>query len=402
MSAFRFNPLEQLSLDQLRRRTSQKWQAHGGDILPLWVAEMDVLLAPPVAEALHRAVEMGDTGYAANHGYAEAVESFAASRWGWCSFPTGDTRVLADVMTAIVEAVRVSSDVGDAVIVTSPVYAPFFSYIAHCNREVIEVPLTVDHRIDTAAIGAALEEVRKSGRNSLVLIANPHNPTGTVHTRAELEALAEITADLGVRVLADEIHGPLILPGSSFVPFLTVASSENAMTFTSASKGWNLAGAKAALVIAGKLAAADLRRIPTEIDYAPSHLGVLAHTAAFTEGVDWLDDLIAGLDANRSLLGQLLAVHLPAVRWTPPEGTYLGWLDCRALDAPRMEAKTGFAEAIDIEGHARLFFDRAGVAVNSGHIFGSGGAGHVRINFATSQAILTGAVERMGRAIAGS
>jgi len=400
VSAPVFNPLEVLSIEQLRRRTSQKWQAHGEDFLPLWVAEMDVLLAPPIAETLHRAVETGDTGYASNHGYAEAVEQFAATRWGWDSFPTGDTRVLADVMTAIVEVVKVSTGEGDVVIVTSPVYAPFFSYLAHAGRQVVEAPLTEDHRLDPSAIRTALRTARNDGRKAVVLISNPHNPTGTVHTRNELEALAQIAVEFNVRVLSDEIHGPLTLPGATFTPYLTVAGSVDAMAFTSASKGWNLAGVKAALVIAGPAAAGDLRRVPPEIDYAPSHLGVLAHASAFRDAAGWLDDLLVGLSANRGLLEDLLEEHLPTVKWTPPEGTYLGWLDCRALAVPQTERKNGFAVATDIDGPAKLFFDRAHVALNSGHIFGHGGAGHVRMNFATSQTILTDAVERMGDAVA--
>lgn len=394
----RHNPLEELSLRQLRERTSQKWRAHGEDLLPLWVAEMDVLLAPPIADVLRHAIDIGDTGYASNHGYAEAVADFAGQRWNWADFPVGDTRVLADVMTAVIEVLRVSTREGDAVIVTSPVYAPFFSYVSHSGRNIVEAPLTPEHRLDFDRITDALARLRDQGSDAVLLISNPHNPTGTVHTRHELETLASIAKSFNVRVLSDEIHGPLVLPGATFTPYLTVPNSENAFAFTSASKGWNLAGLKAALVIAGPEAAEDLRRVPAEIDYAPSHLGVLSHSAAFRNGGSWLDDLIAGLDANRSLLGKLLAEHLPQLNWTPPEGTYLAWLDCGALRVERSSPQQGFAVATDIDGPARLFFDRARVALNSGHIFGQGGAGFVRMNFATSQQVLTAALSRMGQA----
>ena len=401
-SSPRPNPLEQLTLDELRRRTSQKWQAHDAELLPLWVAEMDVPLAPPVADAIRHAIDIGDTGYASRHGYAEAVAEFADSRWGWPDLPVAHTRVLAEVMTGIVEVLRVSTDPGDSVIVMSPVYAPFFSYIAHAGRHVVEAPLTPGGRLDPDAVAAAIERVQSTGGRCVVLLCNPHNPTGTVHNRSELEALALIACSTGVRVLADEIHGPLVLAGADFIPYLTVAGSEDAIIFTSASKGWNLAGLKAAIAIAGPKAAPDLRSVPAEIDYAPSHLGVISHIAAFRYGTDWLDDLLAGLDANRTLLGRLLNEHLPQVSWIPPEGTYLAWLNCQQLAVARTAAdNTTFAVATDIDGPAKLFRDRARVALNSGHIFGSGGDGYVRLNFATSSAILALAVTRMGEAVAG-
>jgi cystathionine beta-lyase len=140
--------------------------------------------------------------------------------------------------------------------------------------------------------------------------------------------------------------------------------------FTPASKGWNLAGLKAALAIAGPEAAADLRRVPAELDYAPSHLGVISHTAAFRYGTDWLDDLLTGLDSNRTLLGLLLKEHLPQLS-----------RNCRQLAIPRTTtASTTFAVATDIDGPAKPFRDEASVALNSGHIFGSGGDGYVRLN----------------------
>lgn len=396
----RHNPLEQLSLEQLRRRTSQKWQAHGTDLLPLWVAEMDVPLAPAVAEALRHAIDIGDTGYASRQGYADAVAAFAAARWDWHDLPVADTRVLPDVMTGIIEVLRVSTDPGDAVIVTSPAYAPFFSYVSHADRTIVEAPLTPAGRLDIELITQTIARVQGTGRRCVLLLSNPHNPTGTVHTRAELETLAQVVDQAGVRVLADEIHGPLVLPGATFTPYLTVTGSGNAIAFTSASKGWNLAGLKAALAIAGLDAAADLRRVPAEVDYAPSHLGVISHAAAFRDGTDWLDDLLEGLDANRTLLGKLLREHLPQVSWLPPEGTYLAWLDCRRLGVGRSRTSTGFAVATDIDGPAKLFHDQARVALNSGHIFGAGGEGHVRLNFATSSLVLTTALTRMGEAAA--
>ncbi|MDN3460850.1 aminotransferase class I/II-fold pyridoxal phosphate-dependent enzyme [Rhodococcus sp. APC 3903] len=232
-----WNPLEQLSLDQLRRRTSQKWSAHSSDVLSLWVAEMDVPLAPAVTNALHHAVDIGDTGYASRHGYAEAVAGFASTRWDSPDLPITHTRVLPDVMAGIIEVLRASTEPGDSVIVTTPVYAPFFSYISHADRMIVEAPLTPTGRLDINSIGNTIARVQASGRWCVVQLCTPHNPTGTVHTRSELESLARVARDAGIRVLSDEIHGPLVLPGAPFIPYFTVANSENAIASTSASKG---------------------------------------------------------------------------------------------------------------------------------------------------------------------
>ncbi|MEU1966368.1 MalY/PatB family protein [Micromonospora sediminicola] len=393
------NPLTQLTLDQLRQRTSVKWRLHPPDVLPLWVAEQDVPLAPPVADALRRAVELGDTGYAYGTAYAEALGGFAARRWDWTDFPVGRTTLVPDVMMGAVEVLRLVTDPGDAVVVCPPVYPPFYAFVTHAGRQVVEAPLGADLRIDHAALEEAFRRARALGRRPAFLLCNPHNPTGVVHRRDELEAVAELAARHGVRVVADEIHAPLALTGARFTPYLTVAGAEDAFALVSASKAWNLAGLKAALAVAGEKAADDLARIPEEVSHGPSHLGVLAHTAAFRDGGPWLDALLGGLDANRALLGSLLADHLPTVSWRPPEGTYLAWLDCTRLGVPTDAPAGGVAS--DLAGPARMFLDRARVALSSGHVFGTGGTGFVRLNFATSPAVLTEAVTRMGRAVAG-
>ena len=186
-------------------------------------------------------------------------------------------------------------------------------------------------------------------------------------------------------MVADEIHAPLVLRGAEFVPYLTVAGAENGFCVMSASKGWNLAGLKAALAIAGPDAVDDLARFSPEVSDGASHVGVMAHTAALRSGTDWLDALLAGLDENRQLLGDLLAKHLPDVGYLPPAATYLAWLDCRPL---RLD-----------DDPAAVFLDRGRVALYSGPRFGTGGAGHVRLNLATSPEILTEGVHRMASAL---
>ncbi|MEU8589218.1 MalY/PatB family protein [Streptomyces sp. NPDC048664] len=395
----RTDPLVRLSLDQLRRRTSMKWRTYPQDVLPLWVAEMDVPLAEPVTRAVRDALAIGDTGYPHGTAYAEALAAFAADRWGWEGPGIENMALVPDVMMGVVEMLRLVTGPGDAVVVCSPVYPPFYAFVAHDARQVVEAPLGPDLRMDLGALEDAFVRARRHGRRAAFLMSSPHNPTGVVHTRQELEAVAELARRHGVRVVSDEIHAPLVLSGAAFTPFLSVPGSENGFALTSASKAWNLAGLKAALAMAGPEAAADLRRMPEEVGHGPSHLGIIAHTAAFREGGDWLDELLTGLDANRALLGRLVAEQLPEVRCLPPQGTFLAWLDCTGLALHDDRPLDGPGVVSDLAGPARMFRDEARVALSSGHVFGTGGAGCVRLNFATSPAILCQALTAMGRAV---
>ena len=391
------DPLEQLDISELRTRTSMKWYAHPADVLPLWVAEMDVPLAEPVARALHDAVSRGDTGYPAGTHYAAALLDFAVDRWKWDGVPISQTAIVPDVMMGVVEALRLVTSPGDAVVVNTPVYPPFFSFVEHLGRHIDEAPLTVENRLDLDGLGEAFERATSQGRSAAYLLCNPHNPTGTVHTVDELQQVALLAERYGVRVVADEIHAPLVLAGATFVPYLSVAGASRGLSLMSASKGWNLAGLKAALLLAGDDAVGDLARLPEEVSHGPSHLGIISHTAALRDGGPWLDSLLAGLDRKRKLLGTLLGKHLPTVPYSAPEATFLSWLDCSSLgfdDDPGVPAARGDVTAVT--GPAAVFLEEARVALSAGPAFGACGAGHVRLNYATSTAILTEAIERMG------
>lgn len=390
------NPLQELTLPELRKRTSMKWRTHGADVLPLWVAEMDVRLAEPIHRALSDALTAGDTGYPAGIELAESLSGFAHDRWGWSGLHVERTAIVPDVMMGVVEMLRLVSADGDSVVVNSPVYPPFYSFVEHMNRTVVESPLDDAHRIDLETLEATFQRVTANNGRAVYLLCNPHNPTGTVHTRQELTAVATLADRFGVRVVADEIHAPLVLPGAEMTPYLSIPGSESALSLMSASKGWNLAGLKAGLAIAGPAAADDLARLPEEVSHGPSHLGIIAHTAAFRDARDWLDALISGLDGNRRLLGNLLTEHLPPVRFVRPQGTYLAWLDCRELhldDEDDDPIERGLVTSS--AGPAAAFLEQGRVALSAGPAFGTGGAGHVRLNFATNEEILTAAVHRM-------
>jgi cystathionine beta-lyase len=377
------NPLTTSTLSDLRRRRSEKWRTYPADVLPLFVAEMDTTLPAQVVAALREAIDLGDTGYAFGTEYAEALSAFASARWTWEPAPAQMSPV-ADVMNGVVEALSLVTGIGDAVVVNPPVYPPFFSFVEHAHRHIVEAPLGADGRIDFTVLEAAFRHAASGARRAAYLLCSPHNPTGTVHTRAELARVAELAHAYGIRVVVDEIHAPLVLAGATFVPYLSI--DPYGISLMSASKAWNLAGVRAALLIAGTEAVDDLARLPEHVTHGSSHLGVIAHTAALLHGGAWLDEVLAGLTANRQLLGELLERELPKVDYRQPEGTYLAWLDCRDL-------------AIGGEP-ADFFLARGRVAVNAGHSFGTGGDGHVRVNIATSPENLTDGVRRMAAALA--
>ncbi|WP_189153112.1 MalY/PatB family protein [Lentzea pudingi] len=364
------NPLSQVSLERLRRRTSVKWRQFPDDVLPLWVAEMDVDPAEPIKQALVDALELGDTGYPAGTAYQEALAAFARERWGW-DLPVERAALVSDVMLGAVELIKLVSGPGDPVIVSPPVYPPFYLFVRSLGRAVIEAPLT-NGRLDLGVIERTFRHVKAD--RPVYLLCNPQNPTGTVHTAGELTALAELARTYGVRVIADEIHAPLVSRSARFVPYLSV--DDQGMCLMSASKGWNLAAMRAAVAVANT---DDLARLPEEVSHGPSHFGTIAHAAAFTHGGEWLDALLDGLDENRKLLKTLLTEHLPEIGYEPSEATFLAWLDCRAIS----------------DDPAAFFVERGKVALMSGREFGSGGEGHVRFNLGTSPEIITEAVRRM-------
>lgn len=363
-------------------RTSVKWIAYPDDVLPVWVAEMDAAPCPAVVDAVCAAVRRGDTGYDFGRPYARAAASYAAWAWGW-EVDVEATMGFADVMIGIEAILRTVCDADGPVIVSPPVYDSFYGFIATTGRPRVDVPLTDEGRLDLPALDRAFGVASAGGRRAAYLLCNPHNPTGTVHTRDELSMLVGLAREHGVTVVSDEIHAPLVYPGGvPFTPYLTVADDTRAFSVWSASKAWNLAGFKAAVAVAGPGSRDDLGRIHEVHTHGVGHVGAIAHIAAFTEGREWLAQVLGELEANRALLVRLLAEHLPAVRMRPPAATYLGWLDCRSLGLG--------------DDPAAVWREQARVALSPGPNYGAiAGRGFARFNFATSPGIVTEAVERM-------
>ncbi|XVU27606.1 MalY/PatB family protein [Actinoplanes sp. CA-054009] len=372
-------------LAELRRRRSEKWRTFPDDVLPLFVAEMDYGLAPPVTAVLTEAVGRGDLGYASSTPeLGKALASFAGRQWGWEIDPAQVTAV-TDVGIGVVEMMRALARPGDAVVISPPVYSPFFDWVPEVGARLLEVPLArgaSGYRLDLAALEAAF-----ATHPAAYVLCNPHNPVGRVHTADELTELVRLARLYRVPLISDEIHAPLVLPGATFTPILTIpGAADVAVSVLSASKAFNTAGLKcAAVVTAAPRMARAVAGFPPHPDDRVGHLGVLATIAAFTEGDAWLAALRTTLAHRRTQLGDLLAADLPTVTWTPPEATYLAWLDASSLGR-------------DDEPHDR-FLTRSRVALEPGTKFGAAGSGHVRLNFATSPDILTEAVKRMAASL---
>ncbi|EAP99025.1 putative transferase [Janibacter sp. HTCC2649] len=362
------------------KRTGVKWGHHPPDVLPLWVAEMDAAPCEPVVEAVSAALRRGDTGYPLGHDFVDAAVAYAAQTWSWTIEPSRVTPV-TDVMVGLSELVRLVTDPGGPVVVSPPVYNAFFDFIDMTGRRVVDAALDAEHRLDLAVLDRTFGEVTAGGERAAYLLCNPQNPTGTVHTAAELEALAEIANRHGVVVIADEIHAPIVHEGA-FTPFVSVPGGERGVSLMSASKAWNLAGLKAAVTVTGAEARDDLTLHEVHT-HGASHLGQIAAVAAWTDGREWLARVTAEIDANRALLGRLLAQDLPQIGYAAPAATYLAWLDCRAL---------GWGD-----DPAAVLRERGRVALSPGLSFGDAGRGFVRFNLATSPGIVTEAVERMVR-----
>jgi cystathionine beta-lyase len=373
------------SLDRLRKRQSFKWRAYPPDVLPSFVAEMDFDLAEPVAEAVRAALALGDTGYPHRGQLGEAFAAFAAQRLRWQVDPDAVFSI-PDVMTGIAEMAQALTPPGSAIVINPPVYPPFFFRLGFTGRRIVEAPLRRDeggrYDLDPGALDLALaaEGVRA------YLLCNPHNPTGRVWSREQLMTVADICQRRGVILLADEIHAPLVLPGAEHVSVLSLdhEMTQRSIVFTSASKGWNIAGLKCGVAVAG---APQYARMLTERVEAllAGNIGVLANVAAFTDGLPWLDALIGQLDRNRGVLADLLAERLPGVGYVPPEASFLAWLDCRALGLGANPA----AE----------FLARGRVALGQGPDFGTQGTGFVRLNMGTSPELIGAAVDRMAASL---
>ncbi|MGU3645055.1 MalY/PatB family protein [Microbacterium sp. C23T] len=371
------------AMTTLRRRTSEKWGVYSDDVLPMFVAEMDFPLAPAIRKALHEAIDLGDTGYVnpLDPGAREAFRDYAAAAWGWKP-DIERMGITTDVSVVIVESLRRLIEPGDGVVITPPIYPPFYDLIPEAGGAVVEVPLSDDgssYALDIEGIDRALTAGAKG-----VLLCSPHNPVGLVHERATLEELSRIVARHDGFVVSDEIHAPLTHHGVEFTPYLTVSEEAQAhgIAAESGSKAFNLAGLKTALFVSASDRMTDLiRSLPEEVTFRAGQFGLIATREGFAHSREWLDGTIAAVQGNADLLQAELDAHLPAVRLRRPSASYLAWLDMSALG-------WGDDPAVIAEQHAR-------VALSSGPRFGRQGTGYARMNLACSPDTIIEAVRRL-------
>lgn len=434
------NPLEQYSLEELRMRTSEKWRNYSADVLPLWVAEMDVRMPDPLVEGLHQAISIGDVGYLSKEGfmrYAKAFCDFSKRHWGW----EHDPHHIADVPD-VVQGCRKVIDAHlehapeNAVIVSTPIYPPFINGYSKGYRYV-DVPLTgATYRLDLEQLDQAFATCTAGGKRAVYALCNPSNPSGTVHTYDELTELARLSSKYGVLVVSDEIHSPLVTARnyehnlhpasecnaperhgkhSAFIPYLSISEADFAVCVCSASKAFSIPGMKAALVIpsshkSGK--AQDLIWHSGHFGQATSeHIGALAQTICLERCDEWLYHLVQGIRNNQTYFESLAQKYFPEAKFITPEGTYFAWVDF-----------SHYAENGAIPSGAtpsKYFLERARVALNPGRTFAMPMAmnwsgmpkdtnsdevktqydNFVRINLATNQEIIRMAAERIGESL---
>jgi cystathionine beta-lyase len=369
--------IDATTVADLRARGGFKWMAPGPHGLGAAVAEMVFGAAPAILDAL------ADLSAKANFGYlsfelademAQACADFQLRRYGWSVDP-GKIHDVPDVIKALEIAITFYSRAGSPIILPTPAYMPFLEVPGFLGRRLIQVPMHDDDGFFTLDLDGIDAAFRAGG--NLIIFCNPYNPLGRVFSPAEMAALTAVVDRHGGRVFADEIHAPLVYSGGRHVPYASTspAAAAHTLTGTSASKAWNLPGLKCAQMIVSNDGDEDRwSRLAVFATHGASNPGVVANIAAFRHGEPWLNDALGYLDENRRLLAALLAEQLPGVRYRPPDGTYLAWLDCSELE---LRGSPG-----------ELVTERTGMTVVDGPSFGAGGAGCLRFNFATPQPIL--------------
>ena len=378
-----------LDSERVRNRPGIKWGREGPDVLAAWVADMDVELPAVVLDAVRERIDTGGLGYDFYDQPIPVVRVFAkrmGEAFGWQVDPLDVVRV-HDVIQGLELAITYLTEPGDGIIFQTPAYPPFFSSVEGHGRRVVPNPL-IRHDDGWRLDLDHFESVASAHDVTAVILCQPHNPCGMVLDADDIAAVIDIAERHDLVLISDEIHCDLVYAPRRHIPVASVSelASERTVTVTAATKSFNMAGLRMAFLhSASSRYGPIVKKIPKRLIGGIGILGQVATIAGWTEALDWLDELVAGLDANRHLLAELLAERLPEVGYRPPDATYLAWMDCRELGLG--------------DDPASVFLGRGRVYLNSGLDFGPEGAGHVRLNFATSPAMLDEATARMAKAI---
>ena len=379
------------SLAELQTHRSEKCRAFPREILLLPVAEMDFPIAEPIREVILQMVNKSDLGYLGSiPEMGAAFAGFAKRRWRW-DVESNFVRIATDVGVAVVELLRVFAQPGEKVLISSPVYQNFYTWIRETKVEMIDVPFKPD---SSASDGTGwshdwdgIEKAYQSGIK-VHLLCSPHNPLGKVYSKEDLLRIIALAKKNNVIVISDEIHAPLTFKEFQFTPFLSLGAdaAEVGVCVTAASKGWNIAGLKCAIIVSqGEKMHEQLNNLAPAMHYRASLLGAFATVAAFESGEVWLDSALEILDQNRRLVADLVLSRIPAIGYNLPHCSYLAWLDLSQLNLG--------------EDPCAALVERARVAFNPGHIYGALGKDYARLNFATSPAIITEAFDRIASAL---
>lgn len=405
-------PFELPTATQLRARRSLKWATAeavwGPEAIGAWVAEMDFGLAPPVAAALRGSADDAQVGYLPawlDREHGEACADWQATQFGWQVDPRG-IHAVGDVLQVLSITIDQFTTPGSPVILPTPAYMPFFALPPARGRDIIEVPSPRRdgrYELDLDGIAAAFEAGAE-----LLILCNPHNPTGQVASRAELEAVCEVVAAHGGRVFADEIHASLTYPGSPpHIPYASISpvAASHTITGTSTSKSFNLPGLRCAAAIVSNPADAGVwDGLHLVVTHGAATPGVAASIAAYRDGWSWFVAVRDYLAGNRELLTDLVAERLPGVRMRAPEATYLAWLDFTGVSLP---GRSGYDDGPGRGGTAgdgevsvaAWIAEHTRVMVTEGAEFGEPGRGFIRLNIGTPRPILREIIERISAAL---
>lgn len=368
-------------------RSSSKWRRFPSDVIPMHVAEMDYEVAPEIRQALVEMIEKSDLGYLGPvPEVAQSFAQFAQSRWNW-KIDKSKLKLATDVGVAAVEILRKLTIPGDRVLINSPVYSSFQGWIAEVGARAHDVPLIrsgQSWRLDLPGIEKAFAEGVK-----VYLLCSPQNPVGTIHSKEELHAIAEMAREHDALVISDEIHAPL--SWKEFTPYLALGESAEltGVTITSSSKAWNTAGLKAAFLISqSEKVSGLLSGLPDAMHWRSSLLGAFAMATSFGSATNWLDDTNQKIQANYEFLKAELKQAIPLAQLAAMESTYLAWIDLSAypLENPAAEI---------------LRVGRVSLVPGEDHGGGEKFRKFVRLNFATSQERIRESVRRMASVLQG-
>ena len=371
------------TLEELHERHSSKWRRFPVDVLPMHVAEMDFQLADGIRDRLISMVSRNDLGYLGPvPEVADAFSGFAADRWNW-QIDKSQLKLATDVGVGVVEFLRANGVSGGQVIINSPVYHGFWEWLGELSIQPVDVPLTEGNELDIDGI----EKQFASGVKYL-LLCNPHNPVGRAFSREQLTALAKVAKKHDAVVLSDEIHAPLTHEDHDFVPYLTCGkdAEETGICITSSSKSWNHAGLKAGFLLTqSEVMKAKANLMPQATHWRSSLLGAFAIAEAYSNGTQWLDNTVKVLDDNRKFLAKELKAKFPEVGYKLPDASYLAWLDVTAWG---LGART--VEHLIANGRVSLV---------PGNDHGPQYTNFVRLNFGTSQELISEGLARIAKAL---